>query len=199
MKDYGAITNQNAKSYIRILGQRLQNAFPYAKHRFSSYEIIILNSTTPAAFSPGGSFIFLSKGLILSLTSEEELAFVIAHEMAHQELKHTALAELKEKKYTEYKQIDAYMSEQNETLELEADKFAAATLAQAGYDPVLATQAIFNAARKRQDLQRNPQVLQLLERRRMALQKFLQKSRVRSYGLLLPQRNFLYFQSILRS
>jgi len=196
---HGAVTNQNAKSYLRILSQRLQNGFPNTKHRFSPYEVTILNSASPAAFSPGGGFVFLSKGLILSLDSEEELAFVIAHEMAHQELRHTALAKLKEKNSAEYSLIDAYMSEQNETLELEADKFAGSTLAQAGYDPLQATRAIFNAARNRKDIQTNPHALHLLERRNIALRRFIQKAKVRSYGILLPQRDFMHFQSILRS
>jgi len=48
----------------------------------------ILDSEDPFAFSHPGGYFYLSSALFALLSSEEELRFVIAHEMAHVELKH---------------------------------------------------------------------------------------------------------------
>lgn len=53
------------------------------------WQVFVLNTELPNAFSVGGGLICVTRGLILSLNSEAEFAAVIAHEMAHEILGHT--------------------------------------------------------------------------------------------------------------
>ena len=52
------------------------------------WQIFVINSPEPSALSAGAGVTFISKGLFKRLGSEDELAAVIAHEMAHQLLGH---------------------------------------------------------------------------------------------------------------
>ena len=52
----------------------------------------VINSPTPSAFSSAGGRLFLSKGIILKIHNEDELAAIISHEMAHHLLGHTKQA-----------------------------------------------------------------------------------------------------------
>lgn len=58
------------------------------------WKVILLASHSPVAFSAGNGLIFISRGVIVHLESEAELAAVISHEMAHHLLGHTQ-AEIK--------------------------------------------------------------------------------------------------------
>ncbi len=53
------------------------------------WQIFVLDTLEPNAFSSGGGIVFLTRGLIRQLSSEAELAAVISHEMSHQLLGHT--------------------------------------------------------------------------------------------------------------
>jgi predicted Zn-dependent protease len=61
---------------------------------FNGYHVMVLDSNVPNAFSTPGGHIFLSRGLIDMAASEDMLAAVIAHELAHIQLSH-GLAEIK--------------------------------------------------------------------------------------------------------
>lgn len=52
------------------------------------YELTIINDTEFNAFAIAGGQIFLNTGLLQGLESKDEIAFVIAHELAHNELRH---------------------------------------------------------------------------------------------------------------
>jgi len=52
------------------------------------FKIHFLDSETPNAFATLGGHIFVTKGLIKNVTSENALAMVIAHEMAHIKYRH---------------------------------------------------------------------------------------------------------------
>jgi predicted Zn-dependent protease len=55
---------------------------------FNGYHVMILDSPEPNAFATPGGHIFISLGLVEAAASEDMLAAVIAHEMAHIQLKH---------------------------------------------------------------------------------------------------------------
>ncbi|MDR2731374.1 MAG: M48 family metalloprotease [Treponema sp.] len=55
---------------------------------FNSYRVMVLDSGEPNAFSTPGGHIFITKGLLDIVTSEDALAGIIAHELAHVMLKH---------------------------------------------------------------------------------------------------------------
>lgn len=52
------------------------------------FQVLVINTLEPNAFSLGGGIIVITRGLMQRTTSEAELATVIAHEMAHQVLGH---------------------------------------------------------------------------------------------------------------
>jgi predicted Zn-dependent protease len=59
---------------------------------FNGYHVLILNSTLINAFATSGGHIFITRGLIAYANSEDILAAVIAHEIAHIQLKHSVTA-----------------------------------------------------------------------------------------------------------
>jgi len=56
---------------------------------FNGYHVIILDSPEFNAFATSGGHIFITKGLVTAAASEDMLAAVIAHELAHITLKHS--------------------------------------------------------------------------------------------------------------
>jgi len=61
-------------------------------HIFNGYHVAILDSTDINAFTTSGGHIFLTRGLIGIAKTEDALAAVIAHEVAHNQLKHSLKA-----------------------------------------------------------------------------------------------------------
>jgi predicted Zn-dependent protease len=57
---------------------------------FTGYHVEILNTDEICAYATPGGHIFLSRGLIACAPSEDCLAAVIAHELAHIQLRHVA-------------------------------------------------------------------------------------------------------------
>jgi predicted Zn-dependent protease len=57
---------------------------------FDGYHVQILDSPEISAFATPGGHIFLSRGLVECADSEDALAAVIAHELAHIQLRHAA-------------------------------------------------------------------------------------------------------------
>lgn len=135
---YGEVPEPSAHKYLRYVSGRLLHSIPIEEApKVSQLRFVLLDTEIPMAFSPGGGFILLSKGLIRNLRSEAELAFVIAHEIAHLQLEHVDLH--LQKSYTH--QPNDYQVE----LEREADKYAVGLIALANYDPRSAVYALNNA------------------------------------------------------
>jgi predicted Zn-dependent protease len=59
---------------------------------FNGYRVAILDSNEINAFATSGGHIFITRGLINAATSEDALAGVIAHEVAHIQLQHSIRA-----------------------------------------------------------------------------------------------------------
>jgi len=56
---------------------------------YNGYHVVILDSAEFNAFATSGGHIFITRGLVGALSSEDMLAAVIAHELAHITLKHS--------------------------------------------------------------------------------------------------------------
>jgi predicted Zn-dependent protease len=56
---------------------------------YNGYHVAILDSDEINAFATSGGHILLTRGLVLSATSEDALAAVIAHELSHIQLQHS--------------------------------------------------------------------------------------------------------------
>lgn len=65
---------------------RLNAAMP---DRLFTYQGGIVAENTVNAFSFGGGYIFMCQGLLTLLDTDEELAFIMAHEMGHAALRHS--------------------------------------------------------------------------------------------------------------
>lgn len=85
--DYGQIQDQGLNDYVRQVGQSLaarthRTQMPY------SFRVVNANYVNAYAF-PGGS-IACTRGILLSLDNEAELAALLGHELGHVNARHTA-------------------------------------------------------------------------------------------------------------
>ena len=75
------------QQYIEAVGRRLAEASPRAD---LSYEFRLLDMAGPNAFALPGGVIFVSRGLLVFLNDEDELAAVLGHEIGHVAARHHA-------------------------------------------------------------------------------------------------------------
>jgi predicted Zn-dependent protease len=121
---------------------------------YNGYYVAVLDDSAPNAFATPGGHIFLTRGLIALASSEDMLAAIIAHELAHIQLKHS-IAELNENRLVNdlsqirdrAAQLQVFTTSVNEMVqtlfsrgysqaqEFEADAMALSLLAAAGYSP----------------------------------------------------------------
>ncbi|HKJ23631.1 MAG TPA: M48 family metalloprotease, partial [Myxococcota bacterium] len=83
------------QSYVQSIGERLARNSPRREVR---YRFHVVEMIEPNAFALPGGHIYVSRGLLALVNSEEELACVLAHEVAHVALQHHAYRELEERK-----------------------------------------------------------------------------------------------------
>ena len=81
------VRNASADQYVEQLGQRIVSHTPYAGQDF---EFNLYRSKEVNAFALPGGFIYVSTGLVDAADNESELAGVLAHEIAHVTLGHSA-------------------------------------------------------------------------------------------------------------
>ena len=136
---YGRVEDGAVSEYLLYLKDRLSEAIPKRHPAKFQYELIMLDTAKPMAFSPGGGFVLFSRGLLKSLANEAELAFVLSHEIGHQQLGHTAML-LEDQSLLDDK---PYQRE----LELAADEYAIGLMALAGYDPRVCAFALTHSYR----------------------------------------------------
>ena len=160
LSNYRASEDSAMESYVnKICSTLVLNSKD--PNLFNGYHVKILESDEINAFSTSGGHIFLTRGLISCTDSEDTLAAVIAHEIAHIQLKHAvksiktsrfndalltsasftsdALGMEKLSKSMEGAAGDMYSSLVNsgfsQTQEFEADKEALKLMYDAGYNP----------------------------------------------------------------
>jgi len=118
---YGLINSTVVDKYFGELLVRLDPV-----NKGGGYKVKIVRTEQPIAWSPGGGFICLSTGLIKNLQSESEIAFVLAHEVAHYELNHLG------------KKNEASV----DSFERDADALGLKKISAAGYTPASALSSI---------------------------------------------------------
>lgn len=85
--DYGAIQQGEINAYINDLGQNLAT---YCARPHLPYSFQVVNATNWNAYSfPGGS-VALSRGILVEIDNEAELAALIGHEIGHVNAHHAA-------------------------------------------------------------------------------------------------------------
>jgi len=80
--------NPALTNYVNLICQAIVINSPYPEI-FNGYHVLVLDSPELNAFASPGGHIFITKGLVELTASEDMLAAVIAHELAHIMLKHS--------------------------------------------------------------------------------------------------------------
>jgi len=77
--------NEEWQQYIAEVGERLLAASPHADR---TYTFVLLDDPMINAFTPGEGYIYLTRGIVSYMRSEDELAGVIGHEIGHNVARH---------------------------------------------------------------------------------------------------------------
>lgn len=73
-------------NYVQTIGNRLAQYSPYQE---IDYQFQIVDSEEPNAFALPGGYVYVSRGLLVLVNSEDELAGVIGHEIGHVAARHS--------------------------------------------------------------------------------------------------------------
>lgn len=87
LDEYTPFEDEAANRYINVVGRTvtLASTRPIT---FGGYHFLILDSKEINGLAAPGGLIFLTRGLLNLAKTEDELAAILAHEIAHVELKH---------------------------------------------------------------------------------------------------------------
>ncbi|MDX2426481.1 MAG: M48 family metalloprotease [Cycloclasticus sp.] len=86
MKEYRAYDNATLQQYVQSVGDRVARE-SHRKNLF--YRFTLLDSTQVNAFALPGGYIYITRGLLVYLNSEAELAAVLGHELGHVTARHS--------------------------------------------------------------------------------------------------------------
>jgi predicted Zn-dependent protease len=146
------VSSPSAQRYLNLVGATLtQRAESSYKWRFG-----LIKTDSVNAFATPGGFVLVTAGLVKQLQNEEELAFVLAHEISHVLRRHhyrvvqrQRMAESAAKQmqagggdagFAALSQASAqiYARGLDKTSEFEADRLGVELMTHAGYDPAAA-------------------------------------------------------------
>lgn len=99
LSDYKPVNDKKKTEYINTLGQVLAR-YSTKPETFAGYHFLLIKSDQTNAFAAPGGFIFITTGLYSKVKTEEQLAAVLAHEIAHVTLQH-GLGAIKSSRLTE--------------------------------------------------------------------------------------------------
>lgn len=87
LKTYPPYADPAANRYVNLLGQTVARA-SQRPETFGGYHFLILDADEINAFAAPGGLIFATRGLLRCCRSEDAAAAVLAHEVAHVQLRH---------------------------------------------------------------------------------------------------------------
>ncbi len=129
-------------SYYERVTRVFNRLKPVVHRKHLPWEVHVLESSDWNAFTIGGGKVFVFAGIFqteVGLKDDNELAAVLAHEMAHVAARHAsekggklAIAKLSDKKLKKQRSFEASFTTNQED---EADKYSALYMALAGYEP----------------------------------------------------------------
>jgi len=188
---YGEIKDPAEIAYMNSVVRRLSSAPSHYRRSYpdTGFSVVILKTDSPLAFSAGGGLIAVSSGLIKSLATEGELAFVLSHEIAHEYLGHCS-------------DTDRLTDEEVSQREEVADKMGLGIMAIAGYDPRSSVPGLMRSYRALRQ-QRDPREVSetsypSLTRRVSALEQEIFNSRWQPPGTI-DKRDFQKLKLALKS
>ena len=89
----GRIANKGLQNYIDSVGQRIVRV----SHKpYWEYHFVALNHKSINAFALPGGYVFITEGMLKKLTTEAQLAGILAHEIVHVVARHYAAAASRE-------------------------------------------------------------------------------------------------------
>jgi predicted Zn-dependent protease len=171
---YGLYADQAVQDYVQSVGSKVAAQTPIANWHFHFF---VLDDDEVNAFTPGGGYVYIHRGLMNYLNSEAELASVLGHEIGHDVARHPARAETRDVLMT-VGAVAAAMASGSEAIaemtnigatawmqgygrenEMEADRLGLQYAAKAGYRPeamakafkVLKEQESFELQRAREE------------------------------------------------
>lgn len=134
-------------AYLEKVGSTIALASHYP-HTYEGYRFAVLDTDLRNAVAVPSGFIFITRGLLGVIKSEDELAAVLAHEIAHHELRHNMLDAAAGKAFTVMRMfldeegrngepsiMETMAVGYSEQHELEADRRGVELLALSGYQP----------------------------------------------------------------
>jgi predicted Zn-dependent protease len=131
----GLLKDKKLDAYVQRIGDRLLRGLP---RRSFQYKFLVVDQTEPNAFALPGGYVFISRGLLGLARSEDEIANVVGHEIAHVALHHSvrqqALQQHTNRLVMGYMR-HAQMSSYGRDMERESDEQGQKLAAAAGYDP----------------------------------------------------------------
>ncbi len=87
LSKYKASDRKEANHYLNVIGQLLAQASDRPE-TFGGYHFLLLETGEINAFAAPGGLIFVSSGLLRCCSTEDAIAAVLAHEIAHVQLQH---------------------------------------------------------------------------------------------------------------
>jgi predicted Zn-dependent protease len=81
----GLVDHATLEAYVQSVGQRLAQESP---RQDVSYTFHVVDTPEPNAFALPGGYIYVTRGLLVLLNSEDELAGVVGHEIGHVAARH---------------------------------------------------------------------------------------------------------------
>ncbi len=157
------LANDTLQAYVDLVGSAVSR-FSSRPSVYGGYHFVVLDSGDLNAMSCPGGLVFVCRGLLDMADSEDELAAILAHEVAHVALSH-GLGSIERSRWTEFttllaeSAVDRWGSDQaremledygegidevvttlstrgySRSTEYQADSAAVCILAAAGYDP----------------------------------------------------------------
>ncbi|MBS0417497.1 MAG: M48 family metalloprotease [Proteobacteria bacterium] len=87
---YGLYEDQSVQDYVQRIGAKVAAQTPISNWNFRFF---VLDDEEVNAFTPGGGYVYIHRGLLNYLNSEAELAAVLGHEIGHDVARHPARTE----------------------------------------------------------------------------------------------------------
>lgn len=85
---FGLDPDEARQAYVRRIGAALVELSPRIRATYGGYHFAVLASPEPNGLSGPGGFVMITRGALDLARSEDEVAGILAHEIAHVSLKH---------------------------------------------------------------------------------------------------------------
>jgi predicted Zn-dependent protease len=148
LSQYNVVSDPLLNQWVNDVGNKV---WDQVSRKDVPYNVKILDASDINSFTIGGGYIYVNKGLLDFVQSDDELAGVIGHETGHNERRHTVTLPAKEEALNLLFGIASLFSpfiyrfgqlaeagliaKQSRADELQADQYGLLLMTRAGYDP----------------------------------------------------------------